>query len=768
MFKRPYILIILCAVVLSSCSEKEKSVEGKSSVTSYSEKSIYYDSEVENKISELLAKMTLEEKVGQMTQVTLDFISKGAYYDTNKKQELDDSLLNKAIVKYKVGSILNTGQYTMPRQQWQNIIGKIQSSANKTRLKIPVLYGVDAIHGVNYTVGGTLFPQELATAATFNTAHAYNCGEVTAYELRASSIPWNFSPVLDLGRQPLWSRFFETFGEDPYLVTQMGNAIVEGYQGEVSDKKIDQFHAAACLKHFVGYSNSKTGKDRTPIQMSERELREYYLPPFEKAIEKGAQTVMINSTEINGTPMHANYHVLTEVLKEEIGFDGLAVTDWEDIIFLHTTHKIARDEKQATKIAINAGVDMSMTPLSLKFADYLVELVNEGEVPMSRIDDAVSRILRVKYRLNLFDYPTTLTDDYPDFGSEKFSTLALNAARESITLLKNKEHVLPLSKDVKVLFAGLGANSLNALNGAWTHTWQGQNSDFNTEGKATVFEAAQKIIEDKASFVEGVNFEALTNVDEAKQAARKSDVIVICLSELPATEKVGDIKDLNLPLEQKNLVKALAGTNKPLIAVLLQSRPRIISDIEPLFDAVIEAYWPGDEGGVAIAETLFGDNNPSGKLPFTYPRHVNDLLTYDHKFSEKKDKSFGLNAFDPQWEFGEGLSYTTFEYSDLTLSDTILSDNIIVSVNISNVGDVKGKESVLLFTRDHFASITPSVKRLRKFVKVELTPGESETVKFKIEKEDLAFMDKNLDWITEKGRFDVLIGSLKRKFKVIE
>lgn len=760
--------LFLLVFIGVACQPADKKAPSTSLPVVSKKTSVFYDPLVEEQIQKMLSKMTVEEKVGQMTQLTLDFISKGAYFDSKKKQEIDDSLLHKVIVKYKVGSILNTGQYTLPRDEWQKNITKIQAATQKTNLKIPVIYGVDAIHGANYTVGATLFPQELATAATFNPTHAQQCGEVTAYELRASSIPWNFSPVLDLGRQPLWSRFFETFGEDPYLTTVMGQAMVKGYQGEVKNHQIDKNHVAACLKHFVGYSNSKTGKDRTPIQMSERELREYYLPPFEAAIHDGAQTLMINSTEINGLPMHANHHILTEVLKNEIGFDGLAVTDWEDIIFLHTMHRIAKDEKEATKIAINAGVDMSMTPLSLKFADYLVELVNEGEVPMSRIDDAVTRILRVKHRLGLFKTPTTPMEDYPDFGSEKFSNMALEAAKEALTLLKNEANILPLSKDKKVLFTGLGANSLNALNGAWTHTWQGQVDTYNTPNKPTIFEAAQSMIGAQASFVQGATYDTLKDIHTAVRQAQKADVIVVCLSELPATEKVGDIVDLNLPKAQKELVKALAKTGKPLVAVLLQSRPRIISDIEPLFSAVLQGYWPGDEGGLAIAQTLLGDHNPSGKLPYTYPRFVNDLVTYDHKFSEERDKNFGLAAFNPQWEFGFGLSYTTFKYSNLTVSDSIVTDSMTISVNITNTGHRSGKEAVLLFTRDHFASITPSVKRLKAFTKIELKAGESKTVTFSLSKEELAFVNRQLKWVTEPGKFDIMIDSLHQEIQVAD
>ena len=759
--KRYIVVSALSVGLFAACKSETKTVEVEKNTSTVS-KTKFHNEEVEKKIDVLLSKMTLEEKVGQMTQITLDVISKGAHFDSNKIQEIDDSLLYNAIVKYKVGSILNTGQSTLPAEQWQKIIARIQEETKKTPLQIPVLYGVDAIHGVNYTVGGTLFPQELATAATFQPEYARLCGEVTAYELRASSIPWNFSPVLDLGRQPLWSRFFETFGEDPYLVTQMGNAIVKGYQGEVVNSEVDKNHVAACLKHFFGYSNSKTGHDRTPIQMSERELREYYLVPFQEAIANGALSVMVNSAEINGTPMHANYHLLTEVLKDELAFEGFAVTDWEDIVFLHNTHRIAKDEKEATKLAINAGIDMSMVPMKLDFADYLVELVNEKEVSMERIDDAVRRILRVKFRTGIFETPITPLANYPKFGSEEFTNHAYEAAKESVTLLKNTKNVLPLSKNAKVLFTGVGANSINALNGAWTHTWQGQEERFNTVGKKTIFEAAKSIVGEKASYIQGTNYDAAIDIDKAVAAARKSDVIVVCLGELPATEKVGDIVDLNLPQAQKDLVKALAKTGKPIVAVLLQSRPRVISDIEPLFAAVLEGYWPGDEGGRAIAETIFGDNNPSGKLPFTYPRNSNDLVTYDHKFAETKDKNFGFNAFNPQWQFGDGLSYTTFEYSNLQVNDTVFNSEVKVTVTVTNTGTRDGKEAVLLFSEDHVASITPSVKRLRKFEKINLKAGESKEVSFVVTAKDLAFLDAKFNWITEEGKFSLMVKNLKK------
>ncbi len=725
-------------------------------------KTAFYNNHIEKKIDSLLSKMTLEEKVGQMTQVTLDVISKGANFDSKKEQELDDSLLYKAIVTYKVGSILNTGSSTLSLEKWNTITNRIQKESEKTPLQIPILYGVDAIHGVNYTQGGTLFPQELATAATFEPKYAKLCGEVTAYELRASNIPWNFSPVLDLGRQPLWSRFFETFGEDPYLVKEMGKAIVSGYQGDAVNNKVDKNHVAACLKHYVGYSNSKTGKDRTPIQMSERELREYYLVPFQEAIKGGAMSVMVNSTEINGTPVHANHHILTDILKDELAFEGFAVTDWEDILYLHNTHRIAKDEKEATKLAINAGIDMSMVPMKLDFADHLVALVKEKEVSEERINDAVRRILRVKYRVGLFDKKYSTPSEYPKFGSQEFANHAYEAAKESVTLLKNKNNVLPISKNAKVLFTGVGANSLNALNGAWSHTWQGIETKYNTKGKATIFEAAKKLIGENARFVQGTSYDSVIDINKAVAEASSCDVIVVCLGEMPATEKVGDIVDLNLPEAQKSLVRALAKTGKPIVAVLLHSRPRIISDIEPSFTAVLDGYWPGDEGGRAIAETIFGDNNPSGKLPFTYPRYANDLILYDHKFSEVKDKNFGMQAFNPQWQFGSGFGYSAIEYSNLAVSDSIFKDQFTVKVTVKNIGNREAKETILVFTEDKVASITPSVNRLRKFNKISLKAGESKEVSFVITAKELAFMDNDYNWITEEGEFLIKINSLTK------
>lgn len=718
-------------------------------------------------ISKLISTMTLEEKVGQMTQVTLDFVCKGKPLDDTKSMEIDQTKLDSALISHHIGSILNTGTYTLSREKWYELISKIQYTAlNKTRLKIPVLYGVDAIHGATYTSGSTLFPQELAMAATWEPKFAEKAGAITAYEVRASAIPWNFSPVLDLGRQPLWSRFFETFGEDPYLVSQMGKAILKGYQG-------DNFNhpekVAACLKHYVGYSFPFNGKDRTPILMPERLLREYYLVPFAEAIKNGALTVMVNSAEINGTPVHADYHIVTEILKQELKFEGFAVTDWEDIIMLHTVHKVASSHKDAIAMAINAGIDMSMVPLDVSFCKLLVELVNEGRVPMSRIDDAVTRILRVKYRLGLFEHPYYEMNSYTKFGSAEFTEVNFQAALECLTLLKNKNNILPLPKNKKVLLTGVAANLLNPLNGGWTHTWQGLSTDYNPQNKKTIYQAVKdKIGAGFTIYVEGTSYDKDVNVADAVKASQNADYIVVCLGEKPATEKPGDVEDLTMDKAQLKLVKELAKTGKKIILILAENRPRIISEIEPLVDAIVMAYLPGNEGGRAIAEVIYGDVNPSGKLPFTYPRYTGSLVTYDHKFAETRDPQFGFNAINPQYPFGFGLSYTQFEYTDLKLDkkNILITDSVAVSVKVTNTGAREGKEVVQMYLRDEYASITPAVKRLRAFSKVSLKPQESVVVNFTINRKDLGFVNANNEWIIEPGDFTVTIDKLAQGFNL--
>ncbi|HVD98719.1 MAG TPA: glycoside hydrolase family 3 N-terminal domain-containing protein [Cytophagaceae bacterium] len=719
----------------------------------------------EAKIDSLLSVMTVEEKAGEMTQLTLDYICKGKAFDESKEMVIDPVKLDSALLYYHVGSILNTGAYTLSREKWYELIRQIQEVATKkSRLKIPVLYGVDAIHGATYTQGSTLFPQELALAATFEPSFAEQAGAITAYEVRGSGIPWNFSPVLDLGRQPLWSRFFETFGEDPYLATQMGDAMIKGYQGGnlASPDKV-----AACLKHYMGYSFSTTGKDRTPVLMPERLMREYYMVPFASAIKNGALTVMVNSTEINGTPVHANYHMLTEILKGELKFEGFAVTDWEDIIMLNTVHCVAPTYKDAVALAINAGIDMSMVPSDVNFHKYLVELINEKRIPMSRIDDAVRRILRVKMKLGLFERPISDYNYYTKFGSQESAETNYRAALECITLLKNEKNTLPISKDKKVLLTGVAANLLNPLNGAWTHTWQGQSTKYNPVDKKTILQAVtDKVGPKNVVYVEGTTYNQDVNSANAVAAAKNVDMIIACLGEEPGTEKVGDIEDLEMEEAQLNLVKELSKTGKPIVLILAENRPRLIRKIEPLVSAVVMAYLPGNEGGRALAEVVYGDFNPCGKLPFTYPKYSGSLVTYDHKLSEKRDKYFQMNAFNPQYTFGSGLSYTTFAYSELALSKDTLSgsDTLTVSVKVTNTGERAGKEVVQLYTRDDYASITPSVKRLKRFSKIELQPGETKTVRFTLGASDLAFVNNDNKWITEPGSFGVMVDGLKSSF----
>jgi len=751
MIKSKLISFLTCSILIGTISCGKKSSNESSS----------YDA----KIDSLISVMTVEEKAGEMTQLTLDYICEGAQYDQNKEMVVSQAKLDSVILHYHVGSILNTGANTLSREKWFEIITQIQETATKkSRLKIPVLYGIDAIHGATYTQGSTLFPQEIAVAATWNPIFAEQAGAVTAYEVRGSGIPWNFSPVLDLGRQPLWSRNFETFGEDPYLVTQMGNAIVKGYQGDdvASPDKV-----AACLKHYMGYSNSVTGKDRTPILMPERLTREYYLVPFASAIKNGALTVMVNSSEINGTPVHASKRILTEILKEELKFEGFAVTDWEDIIMLHTVHKVAPTYKDAIAIAINAGIDMSMVPLDVQYHKYLVELINEGRIPMVRIDDAVRRILRVKMKLGLFEKPIEDFNYYTKFGSKEFADMSFNAALESITLLKNDKDILPLNKQNKVLLTGVAANLLNPLNGAWTHTWQGVSTKYNPTDKKTILQAvSDKVGANNVVYVEGTDYSKDINTSKALAAAKGVDIIIACLGEEPATEKVGDIEDLEMEEAQLNLVKELSKAGKPIILVLAENRPRLIRKIEPLVAAVVMAYLPGNEGGRALAEIIYGDVNPSGKLPFTYPRYANSLVTYDHKLSEERDNKFQMNAFNPQYHFGFGLSYTSFEYSNLKLDKETIgaNDSLTISVDVKNIGRRAGKEVVQLYTKDEYASITPSVKRLKRFSKIELQPSETKTVSFKIGKNDLAFVDDSNQWITEEGDFTVIIKDLKKTF----
>ncbi|MEO0469563.1 MAG: glycoside hydrolase family 3 N-terminal domain-containing protein [Bacteroidota bacterium] len=719
-------------------------------------------------VDALLAKMTLKEKVGQMTQLTIDMISEGEVYNLVEPQRLSPDKLKQTIIDYGVGSILNVSGHAYTRAYWYEVHAGIDKAVQQSRLKIPVLFGIDAIHGQNYTTGSTLFPQQLGQAATWNPGLVEQAAAVTAYECRASGIPWNFSPVLDLMRQPLWSRCFETLGEDVYLAKTLGVAMIRGYEGE---NVANQYRVASCMKHFLGYSFPFTGKDRTPAYLPERQLREYFLPTFQAAVDAGAKTVMINSAEMNGIPVHANSAILKGLLRDELGFTGLAVTDWEDIQKLHDPHRIASSQKEAVKIAINAGIDMSMVPKDFTFSDYLVELVEEGEVPMSRIDEAVRRILTLKYQLGLFDKPFFAMDAYPKFASEAHSDVARQAALESITLAKNKGNVLPLARESKVLLTGPSANSMMYLNGAWSRTWQGNDPQYDNEDKWTILEAmTRKAGEARIKYVEGSKVNEPVNILEALKAAEDVDQIVVCLAEAPATEKPGDIESLNLPKAQSDLVKALAGAGKPIILVVVSNRPRIIREEVALSDGVLLCYLPGDEGGRAIADIIYGDHNPEGKLPFTYPRYSNSLYTYDHKLTETLSIDFGRSGFNPQFEFGHGLSYTTYEYSDLVIDKSTLrtGGEITISVNVRNTGRRMGREVIQLYVKDEFASITPSAKRLRGFRKITLAPGEARAVRFTLKAEDLAFIGRDLKWTTEGGDFTAMIGGMSAPFKYEE
>ncbi len=728
------------------------------------------------KIEALLKRMTLEEKVGQMTQLAIGMISKGRDQDI----QIDPDKLDKAIVRYGVGSILNVAEQALTPDKWHDTIRQIQDAATKkTRLGIPVIYGIDSIHGANYIQGATLFPQEIGMAATWNPALMKRGSEIAAMETRAAGIPWSFSPVLDIGRQPIWPRFYETFGEDPYLAKVMGVAFVRGMEGtDVSS----QDHVAACLKHYMGYSFPLTGRDRTPAWIPENYLREYFLPTFAGAVKAGAHTVMVNSAEINGVPGHINHHILTDILHDELGFKGFVVSDWEDIKKLVTVWRVAPTEKEATRMAVMAGIDMSMVPLDYSFSDNLIALVKEGAVPQSRIDEAVRRILKVKFELGLFEKPIPDPGLKSKIGLPDSRLASLQAARESMTLLKNTNNLLPLSKDRKVLVTGPTANSLISLNNGWTYVWQGSEESLYPKDRPTIRRAIEaKTGAANVSYVPGTRItrpagstsnntptdvEAEVDIPAAVRAASAADVVVLCLGEGSYTETPGNITDLTLGEPQLRLAEAIEATGKPVVLVLVEGRPRIINRIVDKAGAVLMAYNPGNEGGQAVADVLFGDFNPSGKLPFTYPRTPNGLITYDHKPFETEDTAFGNMAFRPQFEFGEGLSYTTFSYKDLRLNRKTIgaSDQLSVSVTVTNSGKRAGKEVVQLYVSDLVASLSPPGKRLKRFAKIYLEPGQSRTLTFKLNSDDLAFIGANNKPVIEAGDFDVSIGGLRERF----
>lgn len=717
---------------------------------------------IDKKVENLISQMTLQEKVGQMTQITLQVVGK-TQGSAGQKFELDEKKLEEAIVKYNIGSILNVWDVAMSVDEWQNVITKIQDIAvKKTRLKIPVIYGIDAIHGANYIKEATLFPQSIGMAAAWNLDLVKKSGEITAFEVRAAGITWNFNPVLGIGRQPLWPRLFETYGESSYAVTQFGAAYIKGIEGG-DNPKIAKDKIAACMKHYLGYSAPLSGKDRTPAWIPERMLREIFLPPFKAAVDAGVHTVMINSSEINGIPVHSSHYLLTEVLRNELGFKGFAVSDWGDIEMLYKREKVAANRKEAVKMAVIAGVDMCMVPLDYSFYNELLELVKEGEVSEQRIDQAVSRILKVKFQLGLFE------NAYPDphkkkkVGCDEFARLSLQAARESITLLKNNDSILPLDKDIKVLVCGPTANSRAYLNSGWTYTWQGDKEELYPKNKKTVLEAVQaKIGEKNVVYVPRTKYDSVIDITPAVEAAKKSDAAIVCLGEKAYCESLGNINDLTLPDAQLQLVKALAKTGKPIILILAEGRPRIINGIVDHAQGILMAYLPGPEGGQAIADALFGDCNPSGKLPITYPRYPNAITCYDYKYSEQVEP----NKYDPQFPFGFGLSYTKFEYNDLKLDKPKLKEgqNLNISLKVKNTGKRFGKETVMLYLSDVVRSVTPPFKQLRGFKKIALKPGEQKEVTFTLTKDDLSFIGRENKRIVEAGQFIVTVGNLKQGF----
>ena len=717
----------------------------------------------EKEIDQLLARMTLAEKIGQMTQLEIGMVSNGR----GQALEIDAQKLRKAVNQYGVGSILNVNDEALPPAKWHQILRQIASAASETRLKIPVLYGIDSIHGANYVAGSTLFPQPIGLAATWNPELALRAAEITADETRAAGIPWNFSPVLDIGRQPLWPRLYETFGEDPHLAKAMGTAFIRGYEG---NDPSDSHHVASSLKHYVGYSGPTSGRDRTPALIPEVTLREYYLPTFRAAVEAGARTVMVNSSEINGIPGHVNRYLLTDVLRNELKFDGLVVSDWEDIKKLVYIHHVAANEKDATRMAIMAGIDMSMVPSDYSFADLLTQLVKEGSVPMSRVDEAVRRILRVKYQLGLFKSPVPDDSASQRVGTAASRAVSLQAARESIVLLKNDSNVMPLRIGSRVLLTGPTADTLVSLNNGWTYTWQGDRADLYPKDRLTLRRAVEaKVGTTNLAFVPGVDFEKEIDIPAASAAAANADVVVVAAGEPSYAETPGNINDLTLTEPQLRLIEAMIASGKPVVLVLIEGRPRIISRVADKVAGIVLALNPGNEGGQAITDVLFGDVNPSGRLPITYPRSPDALLTYDRKAFENSDQGFGLKAFQPQFEFGTGLSYTNYAYSNLQVTPSSVSNNgsVQVRVTVTNTGAKAGKEVVEVYLSDLVASMTPPGKRLVRFAKVPLQPGASETLAFTLTREDMSFIGPNNKPVVEPGAFEVHVGNQTQRFELL-
>ena len=726
------------------------------------------DPKIEAQVEQTLKKLTLEEKIGQMMELVTDLFGAN---DKNGVFYIDEHKTDSILSRYKIGSILNAPNTCAPTaKQWEKYISQIQKISMK-RIGIPCVFGLDQNHGSTYTQGGTLFPQNINVAATFNREIARRSAEATAYETRAVSVPWTYSPTVDLGRDARWPRIWENFGEDCYLSSEMGKAMVYGFQGE-DPNNIDQYHIATSMKHFMGYGVPWTGKDRTPAYISPADLREKHFAPFLAGLQAGALTVMVNSASVNGMPMHANKDILTGWLKEETGWDGVLITDWADINNLYTREMVAKDKKDALRIAINAGIDMIMEPYSCDACGYLVELVKEGKIPMSRIDDACRRVLRMKYRLDLFKNPTQKLKNYPKFGGEEFAKLALEGATESMVLLKNEGNILPLQHGKKILLTGPNANQMRCLDGGWSYTWQGHRTDEFAGKYNTIYEAfCNQYGKENVILNQGVTYnekgkyweENEPQIQSAVAAAKNVDVIVACIGENSYTETPGNLTDLWLSENQRNLVKELAKTGKPVVLVLNEGRPRLIADIEPLAQGIINILIPGNMGGDALANLVSGKSNFSGKMPYTYPKEINSLANYDFKKSEEvgtMEGAYDYNAkITQQWGFGYGLSYTSYQYSNLKVSQSDFrhGDIIKVSVDVKNTGKLAGKESVLLFSSDLISSMVPDGRRLRAFDKIELQPGETKTVTFDLNADDLAFVGYDGKWVLEEGDFKLMI-----------
>ena len=743
------------------------------------------NSDIDIRIDSIMSNMTIEQKIGQMAQINLTVIANGPdKWSSFEPLQIDKDRIEKAIHKYHIGSILNTtNNRARDISTWNEIIDEIQTYALSSDTAIPILYGIDGIHGATYIDGATMFPQQIGTAATWDIKNSFNMGMVTAYETRAAGIPWNFSPVLDLGQDPRFPRQFETFGEDPYLTTQMGLASLKGQQG-IDNNMDNDFVVATSIKHFLGYQTTISGKDRTPSYIPEHVLRELHLPAFEKAISQGAKTIMINSGLINGIPVHADRYLLTNLLREELGFDGIILTDWEDINKLHDRDKVAESRKEAIKIAINAGIDMSMIPYDYEeFCDNLIELVKEGEISEARIDESVRRILKLKVELGLFDKKNK--SNYSDFGSQKHQNYAYDAAVESMTLLKNENSTLPIKNKNKILVTGPNGNTMRTLNGAWTYSWQGEKTDFFAGDHNTIYEAIKnKFTDSDVKYIPGVTYPVNEDydkepkfeyydqyIDQKKEAIKyaneEADIIILALGENSYTEKPGDLNDINLNRLQIDFANEIVKSGKPVVLVLNIGRPRLISEIESKVSAVINIYLPGNFGGDALADILYGSVNPSGKLPYSYPLYSNSLIPYNYKPAEVQNNAQGaynyVGEVNNLYDFGFGLSYTSFEYSNLKLNSNQFSknENIYLSVDIKNTGEIEGKEVIQVYSKDHYASLTPDIKRLRAFKKIELKPGEIKNVKFEIKVQDLGFINYQNKHVVENGTFDLMVGSLK-------